>query len=255
MVRRVQRDDRGDVPLWSLLATMSMVLLVIVVTVVIQQGGASPLHVLVLNFAAFGGLAVMLAMGVAGAADWVGARRQRNLVWRMGPVLGEWLNKERVDDAELKWWRKCERSGVSVQLAREWANDGTPYPLLVASPGLAVERRSVRALAAVMRDVGAWDGHDRRALVDLIGFHVDFPAGGHFPVLGRWLAFPPETVRMQVVDAIARADVDHAFIVAQYRVMAAAEATLYDLEEQHGIKGHRTRPQRPVHPSWLAHVG
>lgn len=256
MARRAQRDDRGDVPLWSLLVAMSMVVLVMVATIVIEQGGASPLHVLVLLLAAFGGLAVFLAVGVVGAgtAERVGARRQRNLTWRMGPILCEWMSKERVDDAELKWWRKCERSGVSVQLAREWANDGMPYPLLVASPGLTVDRRSVHALATVMREAGAWDGHDRRALVDLVGFHVDFPVGGHFPVLGRWLAFPLATVRERVGDAVMRADLDQHYIVPKHRASAAAEATLYDLEQEAGIKGHRPRPQRPVHPSWLAHV-
>lgn len=222
-----------------------------------RTGRASPAQVLVLILTGLGGLVALLVVGfvVVSATEWVGARRLRNLEWRMGPILREWMGKERADDSELKWWRKCERSGVSVQLAREWANDGMPYPLLVASPGLAVERRSVHALAAVMREVGAWDGHDRRALVDLIGFHVDFPLGAHFPVLGRWLAFPLKIVRMQVADAVARADLDHSFIVPEYRVTAAAEATLYDLERQHGIKGHRARPQRPVHPSWLAHAG
>lgn len=83
---------------------------------------------------------------------------------------------------------------------------------------------------------------------------MDFPVGGLYPVLGRWLAFPLETVRQRVTAAVMRADLDQHFIVADYRAAAAAEATLYDLEKEHGIKGYRPRPQRPVHPSWLVHA-
>lgn len=108
-----------------------MVLLAMLAVVIIEQGGASPAQVLVLILTGLGGLVALLVVGfvVVSATEWVGARRQRNLEWRMGPILREWMGKERADDSELKWWRKCERSGVSVQLAREWANDGMPYPL------------------------------------------------------------------------------------------------------------------------------
>lgn len=156
---RALRDDRGDVPAGYIVLTMLMVVIAIVLTVVIRNG-VGPLDALLLFLAIIGASAVLAGVGVAVAA--IGERRQtrrrRDLDWRMGPALREWMGTERLDDAELKWWRECEHRGVTVQLARQWADDELAYPLLLASPGLAVEQRSVRALATVMHEAGAWDG-------------------------------------------------------------------------------------------------
>lgn len=65
-----------------------------------------------------------------------------------------------------------------------------PYPLPVAAPGIGLQLGPVLALANVMRSAGAWDGLDRRALTDLIGYHVEIMAGLAYPVLDRWLTLP-----------------------------------------------------------------
>lgn len=256
MIRPALRDDRGDVPAWPIVVMTLLVVLLIVVTKAILQGLSFP-QALLLLVEGVGALVAVAVLSIAAAAisEKVQAHRRRDLEWRMGPVLREWMGTERLGEPELTWWRRCERRGVTVQLARRWADDGLAYPLLLASPRLDVDQRSVRKLANVMLEAGAWDGRDRRRLVDLIGFHVDFPGGWKSPVLGRWLALPLETVRHRVAEAVTHADIDQHFIVPDYRATAAAEAALYDMEREFGIKGHRVRPQRPVHPSWLVHAG
>lgn len=238
---------------------MAAGLLALFVSVVIVsklRGASITLAGVIVWFLAALGVAVV-GLALCGAAAWavevIAARRLRRVEWRMGPMLREWLNVEDLDEDELRQWRQCERRGVTVGEARRWANLGLPYPLLVAAPGLTVEDGSVRALARVMEAAGVWDGHDRRELVDLIGFHVDIP-GGTYPVLGRWLALPLETVRDRVSTAVARADIDEAVIVPDHRPAWAARSVLYRLEDEYGIKGYRARPQRPVHPSWLVSV-
>lgn len=251
--RQTLQGDRGDVPAWPMVAILLAVVMTVVATESIVHGLSAP-GALLLFVESLGGLVVLVGLlGVSVlVGDWVRARRRRALDWQMGPVLRELMDVDQIKDHELTQWRRCQRKGITVEQVRQWARDGLPDPLLLASPRLAVEQESVRALADVMASAGAWDGHDRRRLIELIGFHVQIGSGGLYPVLGRWLAFPQDTVRERVAHAVAHADADQYFIVEDYRATAAAEATLYDLEDEHGIKGYRQRPQRPVHESWLA---
>lgn len=254
---QVLRGDRGDVHLWSLFVIPEFVVAAIVAEMILGQG-FSLAHTLLLVAATIGGLIVAGLIGVGVViVEEVQARRCRALDWQMGPVLRELMDVEQLNDRELTQWRRLQRRGITVEQARLWVGDGLAYPLLLASPRRPVEQRAVRALAGVMAEAGAWDGHDRRCLVDLIGFHIEL-TGGFYPVLGRWLAFPLDTVRERVAMAVAHAGADRYFIVAASRTAVAADAVLYELEDEHGIKGYRQqsyfyRSARSVHPSWLAH--
>lgn len=261
MNRQTLRSDRGDVPAWPVVVIIMLMVVSIVGSETLLHH-LSAAHALLLFAEIMGGLIVIIGLALGGVVigEWIQTRRRRTVDWAMGPVVRELMDVDQLKDDELTQWRQCQRKGITVEQARQWARDGLPYPLLLASPRLPVERRSVRALARVMADAGAWDGHDRRRLVDLIGFHIEL-TGGTYPVLGRWLAFPQDTVRARVSSAVTHADTnpDPYFIVATSRVAAAAEAVLYELEDEHGIKGYRQqsyfyRPARPVHPSWLAHA-
>jgi len=255
-------DDRGGaVPPGQVhitAALMGVAILIVGGVVAVVNKGINPWE-LFAWFVSIGVLGVGLFFFAAAATartERIAAQRLRQVAWRMGPVLREWLTVEHLTDDDLQWWCECEDSGVTTEQAQRWVDQGLPYPLLVAAPGLDVEERSVRALAALMQAAGAWDGSDRRVLVELIGFHFELAApGGYHPVLDRWLALPSETVRERVATAVMRADIDQAPFAPEFRVRAATQAVLYDLEQEYGIDGYRLGPQRPVHPSWLVGSG
>lgn len=194
-------------------------------------------------------LALVVGPLVAAAEAWRRVRR-RDIERRMGPLLREWLALdpgEPLTEYEIAWWRKCERRGVTMRDARRWSDQGLPYPLLFAAPGASVDVREVRALADVMHAAGAWDGRNRRKLVDLIGVHFDPPADV-YPVLDRWLMLPRDRVADSVVAATASA-------VDQRAAGWAAQRVLYQLEKELGLtKNHRPRLPKTVHPSWEAAV-
>ncbi len=260
-------DDRGSVTTGQVhitAALMGVVILIVGGVVAVVNKGINPWELLawfVISIGVLGVLGVGLfffvpAPAVTARAERIAGHRLRQVAGRMGPALREWLNVEHLTDDDLQWWCECEDNGVTTEQAQRWAEQSLPYPLLVAAPRLDVEDRSVRALAALMQDAGAWDGIDRRELVELIGFHFELAAGGgYYPVLDRWLALPSETVRERVAAAVMRADIDQAPCAPEYRVTAATQAVLYDLEREHGIDGYRSRPQRAVHPSWLVRSG
>jgi len=235
---------------------MGVAILIVGGVVAVLNKGINPWELLAW-FVSIGVLGVGLfffvpAPAITARAERIAGHRLRQVAGRMGPALREWLNEEHLTDDDLQWWCECEDSGVTTEQAQRWADQGPPYPLLVAAPGLDVEDRSVRALAALMQAAGAWDGSDRRVLVELIGFHFELAApSGYYPVLDRWLALPSETVRERVATAVMRADIDQAPFAPAFRVRAATQAVLYDLEQEHGIEGYRSGPQRAVHPSWL----
>jgi len=227
-------DDRGSaVPpgqIYITAALMGAAILIVGGVVAVLNKGINPWELLAW-FVSIGVLGVGLfffAAAPTARAERIAAQRLRQVAGRMGPALREWLNEEHLTDDDLQWWCECEDSGVTTEQAQRWADQGLPYPLLVAAPGLDVEDRSVRALAALMQAAGAWDGSDRRVLVELIGFHFELAA-----------------------TAVMRADIDQAPFAPAFRVRAATQAVLYDLEQEHGIEGYRSGPQRAVHPSWL----
>lgn len=257
------RSDRGDVQAGPLFAGTTITLIAVAGVIAFSfMRGQSVAHRLIVFAAVIVGFIALCGLAATGAivGERVQARRRRTLTWAMGAVLREFMDVDQLTDEELALWRRCARHGVTVEDARQWSRDGLPYPLMVASPRLSIEQRSARALADVLASAGAWDGRDRRRLVDLIGFDMDV-MGHTFPILGRWLAFPKDTITARVTSAVSHADTDtDTYLIAtSSRVVAAVVSVLYDLEGEHGIEGWKQqsyfyRPARPVHPSWLAHA-
>lgn len=253
------RDDRGSAPVWPLVVGAVLAGAVLGATLAIRAHGRASRVPWVFLGGLLGVAGILwlglLALPVTCLADRVAAARRRRLDASMGPLLRNWLGLEigaELHDEEFRWWRRCVRRGITAREVQRWSDRGMPYPLLVAAPGTDLQLGPVLALANVMRSAGAWDGLDRRALTDLIGYHVEIMAGSAYPVLDRWLTLPLPQVRDQVATAVSRADLDLPYARVEARASLAAERVLYDLEAENGLKGYRRRSPKVIDPSWIA---
>ncbi len=119
------------------------------------------------------------------------------------PRLQRWMGEP--DDTslthlEVSAWDTYQRLGVTDEVAQCWSDRG--YGPGIASAALVdrVTVDQVDELARVFWDAGAWNGRDRLALNDVIGWHLEVEGDvGHlYPVLGRWLALPAPLIHERV---------------------------------------------------------
>lgn len=163
---------------------------------------------------ALGGLVVLFAVvAVIGAlVDRGRERATERTRAQWGDKLARWQGldgPERLAQSDPSWWRKGLRAGLTEAQAQAqaWSDAGLPVALAALAAVRRVGLAKVRALAAVMRETGAWNGTDQGALTLLLGWHVELGCPTH-EVLRDWLR-PPlaevrELVRVSVADPSRR---------------------------------------------------
>lgn len=155
-----------------------------------------------------------------------------------GPALRRWLDlspQQDVADTDLWRWVDYRAAGLTDPIAEDWTAHGYHPGIAAAAVQAGATREEVYRLAAALLRAGAYEGLDRDALNDLIGWHFDtFDTSPWYPVLGRWLALP-----LPLVEERARAIVDEAALAPALEPVRYWESTarrveglLYTLEQE-----------------------
>ena len=188
--------------------TFALSVLMILAAVVINDLISGRGSVVYLHAGVVVGMAAAAAALIAGLGKWVRGPRERRaeaarverldrLRAEKGASLSRWMDipADRPLTISDVWvWRDYSASGVTDSIAEEWSERGYHPGVAAAAVQAGVDRAEVDELAAVMARVGAYDGRDRGALNDLIGWHMDIGVADHDAVLGRWLALPSPLV-------------------------------------------------------------
>ncbi len=160
------------------------------------------------------------------------------------PRLQRWMGEPdgtSLTRLEVLAWVTYQRLGVTDEIAQRWSERGYGPGIAAAALVDLATVDQVDELAKIFWDAGAWDGHDRLALTDLIGWHLDVDGDiGHpYPVLGRWLALPPTLVYERVRETVDRAHRGHLSVdsVTQFTADPAVQAAAAVLEQLES--GHR----------------